>query len=161
MSAALASAKKRRAPGAELPKPPVQTNNSAAVQNAPQTTGLTLQQVITVINNRLLALENHVKENPGTGGDNSSVAPRSELSNDTQLSNDIIDEFNERFLILAQEVADLKDMLLSLQTYTMTVNKTLMEERIKILSDINTDDEQLKVSDTGIETLESSETEDN
>ena len=38
--------------------------------------------------------------------------------------------------MLAQEVADLKDIVLKLQSYTMDVNKTLFEERIQVLSDM-------------------------
>jgi hypothetical protein len=45
------------------------------------------------------------------------------------------DEYNARFDIIADEIGSLKDMLLKLQAYTMDVNKTLMEERIRILSD--------------------------
>jgi hypothetical protein len=43
-----------------------------------------------------------------------------------------------RFDILAREIADLKDVVLKLQAYTMDVNKTLLEERIHILSDLDT-----------------------
>jgi hypothetical protein len=46
------------------------------------------------------------------------------------------DEFDTKFAVLAQEVADLKDIVLKLQAYTMEVNKTLYEERIQVLSDM-------------------------
>jgi hypothetical protein len=38
--------------------------------------------------------------------------------------------------MIAEEVANLKDIVLKLQSYTMDVNKTLLEERIHILSDL-------------------------
>ena len=38
--------------------------------------------------------------------------------------------------IIVEEIANLKDIVLKLQSYTMDVNKTLLEERINILSDL-------------------------
>jgi hypothetical protein len=37
-------------------------------------------------------------------------------------------EFNNRFEILAEELVDLKNIVLNLQTYTMSVNKKLLEQ---------------------------------
>jgi hypothetical protein len=37
---------------------------------------------------------------------------------------------------LAEEMAQLKDTLMKLQTYTMDVNKMLLEERVNVLSDL-------------------------
>ena len=51
---------------------------------------------------------------------------------------DIIDEFNSRFEMMATEISDLKDTIFKLQSYTMDVNKMLLDERIQILSDIPT-----------------------
>ena len=50
---------------------------------------------------------------------------------------DIIDEFNSRFDMFATELADIKDAMIKLQTYTMDVNKMLLDERIDILSEVN------------------------
>jgi len=122
-------------------------------------TGLTLQQVITILNSRVLALEDYVKEEKTrpVGDTGTSLAdvglsvPKDIMTNTNNLPNDIIDEFNERFMMLAAEIANLKDLLLSLQTYTMSINKTLMEERINILSEINMTGQQLHLeeSDSG------------
>lgn len=49
---------------------------------------------------------------------------------------DIIDEFNSRFEMMATEISDLKDTIIKLQSYTMDVNKMLLNERIQILSEI-------------------------
>ena len=46
------------------------------------------------------------------------------------------EEFNNRYELLASEIQNIKDVVLKLQSYTMEVNKTLMEERVRILSDI-------------------------
>ena len=53
-----------------------------------------------------------------------------------QLDDEVIDEINNRFELLAGEVAELKDILIKLQSYTMEVNKRLVDERIQILSDV-------------------------
>jgi len=52
--------------------------------------------------------------------------------------NNIVDEFNTRFSILAEEIDSMKDILIKLQSFTMDVNKNLLDERIRIFSDIGT-----------------------
>ena len=42
-------------------------------------------------------------------------------------SEEILGEMDERFNILASELQELKDVVYKLQTYTMDVNKTMME----------------------------------
>ena len=98
--------------------------------NAPKPSGLTLPQVINVIDNRLIALETYVKnvQSPSV----EEVVP---------FSNDFMNEMQSRYEILAQEIGELKDIVLKLQTYTMDVNKTLLEERIHILSDLGNNNE--------------------
>jgi hypothetical protein len=53
-----------------------------------------------------------------------------------QVDEEVLDEINNRFELLAGEVAELKDILIKLQSYTMEVNKRLVDERIHILSDV-------------------------
>lgn len=79
--------------------------------------GLTLTQVIGVIDKRLTILESS-----------------STITGITQVSNDNTEEFETRFEILAEEISNLKQIVLSLQSYTMDVNKMLMEERKKLSS---------------------------
>jgi len=50
--------------------------------------------------------------------------------------NGLSDEINAKFEMLANEVGELKDIVLKLQSFTMEVNKTLYEERIQMLSDM-------------------------
>jgi len=110
-----------------------QPQQSQQSQSQPQTpqkpmgTGLTLPQVISVIDNRLIHLENFVKENKSV--DNASLPP-------AEISPEFIEEVQTRFDILAREISDLKDVVLKLQSFTMDVNKSLLEERIHILSDL-------------------------
>jgi acetoin utilization protein AcuB len=50
----------------------------------------------------------------------------------------LAEDINSKFVMLAGEVENLKDIVLKLQAYTMEVNKTLYEERIQVLSDMGT-----------------------
>jgi len=153
MSAANAAARKRRAPNAtvDTPRPP-----NASSSQAPAT-GLTLQQVIALIDKRLIVLEKHVKEqstNPqpvnNNLGDqvNHQLAMEQQMFFSQQLA-EITEEFNSRYSILAEEIDNMKNMLLKLQSYTMEVNKTLLEERIRILSDV----EKEPVSELAVQDL--------
>ena len=130
MSTSLAAAKKRRAPAsAQVPTPSYPGQQSGvgvapSTQSQPQ--GLTLPQVISLVDKRLLALESTVKGmKESSTGDESAQVP----SNITE----VFDEFNSRFENLAEEIENLKNIVLSLQSYTMDVNKMLLEERVQLL----------------------------
>jgi|Laugrespbdmm15sd_2_1035082.scaffolds.fasta_scaffold13614_2 hypothetical protein len=137
MSQANAAARKRRAGGATLQDNVAlaQTNNN--LQQAPKG-GLTLPQVISLVDKRLVTLETFMKENQSNGTKTSSVSTESAsaTSASEEAVNQLADEFDSKFSILAQELAELKDVVLKLQSYTMEVNKTLYEERITVLSDM-------------------------
>lgn len=135
MSAALNAAKKRR--GVPPSNPPLSQPNQFQQSNQlspPQSTqaGLTLQQVIQVIDRRLLSLEDFAKKNSNmsTVVNNS---PNMETNMPENLT-EVLEEYNSRFDILAEEISNLKNIVLNLQSYTMDVNKVLMKERIHILS---------------------------
>lgn len=144
MSAALA--RKRRAAGeTPAPNPGMAYNpNINAAPNAQKPNGLTLPQVIAVIDNRLIALESFVKEQKQSGVSSASseksvtfaLEHENDAENDVGVTNDFMEEMQSRYEILAREIVDLKDIVLKLQSYTMDVNKTLLEERIHILSDL-------------------------
>jgi hypothetical protein len=140
MSTALASARRRRAgPETTGPVPGVrQTTTQPSFPGASQQNmgvGLTLPQVIAVVDKRLMTLEtfmqNQTSENARTGPMQMSPS-QTELPENFK---DILDEYASRFDIIADELASMKDTIMKLQTYTMEVNKTLMEDRIRILSD--------------------------
>jgi hypothetical protein len=112
-------------------QPPVNNMNSQ---------GLTLPQVIAVVDKRLLNLETFMKDTKETlkNVPSSSDAESQQQQQQQQFQfepipkevfNTIVQEFNNRFEILAYEINNIKDMLLKLQTYTMDVNKILLEER--------------------------------
>ena len=99
--------------------------------------GLTLQQVITVINSRLLTLETAEKErreNPSVGFVGGSVEGGETLKDgEVEIPiGEILSEYAERFDFLTQELADIKEIVLKLQSYTMDVNRTLLEERLPL-----------------------------
>lgn len=132
MSAALSSARRRRA-GPETVAAPGAARQTTPQSNLPGSqqpnmgVGLTLPQVIAVVDKRLTALEELSQNQPTTS--------EQQVPNNVK---EILDEFASRFDIIADELAFMKDTLMKLQTYTMEVNKTLHEERIRILSDAPT-----------------------
>jgi hypothetical protein len=129
MSAALSSARKRRAPAEVNPSPRPGVPSTPA-PNGMQSAGLTLPQVISLVDKRLTLLETGYKELsslPSASSPEESGIP-SNIS-------EVLEEYGSRFDIIADELANLKNTLLSLQTYTMEVNKKLMDDRIRILSD--------------------------
>lgn len=173
MSSALAAARKRRIPNEQAPPaPPTYGQN---LQQTSQNTampgkGLTLPQVISIVDKRLIKLEEFMKQYSES---ENVVMDESKISNNFNV---VVDEFNERYSILAEEIESMKevlnstnnnvydntqntnvntilqelntkyanlehdiysmkDMLLKLQSFTMEVNKTLVDERIRIFSD--------------------------
>ena len=146
MSKSNASAKNRRAFGGNPPTPTTpQPQYQQQSQQSATGNGFTLQQVIAVIDRRLLNLETFVKESKDnvpkiTSIENIQYSPNvlptvPETTNNVQ---DVLDEFNDRFNMLAEEIGSLKDIVLKLQSYTMEVNKSLLDERIRVFSDLGT-----------------------
>lgn len=146
MSSALAR-KKRIAESTPITTP------SNSQNSVPKPTGLTLPQVITVIDNRLIALETFVKDSK-QNENNKMISPS--VSFDDNGMNEFMNEIQTRYEILAQEIGELKDIVLKLQTYTMDVNKTLLEERIHILSDLGENGKEVSKNESFL-TLESSD----
>jgi len=156
MSRSLSSAKQRRAnvsPQAEItrPNPNVPTSNANNSINGQQ--GLTLPQVIALVDTRLTKLETFMKkseQNPAHPvlHNSQGLSPISEKEDSIENLNEIIDDFQQRFIMLATEIGSLKDTILKLQTYTMDVNKMLLDERVNILSDLGDDSKSLFVMQT-------------
>jgi len=123
MSRALAGARQRRA-GVMAPEPqvvapqPTQANN----QN-----GLTLPQVIALVDTRLTKLEKFMKETQETG-----IPVQPQVRFDIPVEQRPQGEGDN----LSNVLQEMKDTLMKLQTYTMDVNKLLLEERVNVLSDL-------------------------
>lgn len=136
MSASLAAAKKRRA-NIQEPTRVVPENNAPA---PPIATGLTLPQVIQIVDNRLITLEKFMRDTKESGFLSQKSVSFAENAEDASSPIDIsevVEEFDNRYKMLAEEIANLKNIVLSLQSYTMEVNKTLLEERVRIFSDLD------------------------
>jgi len=103
---------------------------------------LTMTEMITLLNSRVVALERGTNQNATSSNDNATLEEFRSLS----------DEINIRFELFANEIANLKDIVMKLQTYTMDVNKMLMNERIQILSNI----EPSEVSEPEFQDLDAS-----
>ena len=138
MSQGLAAARKRRAPASITPTNVAPPPSPGFQQTQPNPAmGLTLPQVIALVDQRLVVVETFMKNMQSSDITGSpGFAAQSNASIPDSNSNSILEEINSRYDLLAEEVINLKNIVLNLQSYTMEVNKTLMEERIRILSDV-------------------------
>ena len=131
MSNSIAAAKRRRAGITESapPPPPQQQQQNGMSGTIPAR--LTFQQVISMLDARLIKLE--------SGNDRPSIV---EGTSETNVSiGEYIAEMDNKFSILVEEITNLKDIVMKLQSYTMEVNKMLTEERIHIMSEFTVNDE--------------------
>ena len=141
MSNSAVDSEKNRRAGINSTTPQPQENTTAQ-----QPSGLTLQQVISLIDSRLVKLEKFMNEKQETNTDSNESIPYN-----------IIEEFQQRFLVLAEEINLLKDTVLKLQSYTMDVNRTLLEERINVLSDLGNDGERFLLNQDTIKIIDNVE----
>jgi hypothetical protein len=103
-------------------------------QQMPPGERLSLPQVIHIINTRLLKLESFANE--------SSNTVSREVNEDPKYD-ELFDEFDKRYNLLADEINKLKDIVLSLQSFTMEVNKALIEDRNRFFTE-NEEEEPTK-----------------
>ena len=116
---------------------------------------LSTQEVILSLNNRIGVLEEKL----------SNTTDNNEYINQDQLNN-IINDLNHKFNTLADEMDDIKNIVIKLQSYTMDVNKTLIEERVKMLSTINTEplnitEENVKIDHVSINNSQNNSDQEN
>ena len=109
MSAANAAAIRRRVNN-QNPQP-ANTNNSNTNNSQSNQKTVSLPQIINGLDKRIKQLETNL---PDSNNINSVF------------SNDILDEFNSRFEILANELSEMKDIIMKLQSFTMEVNKSCL-----------------------------------
>jgi hypothetical protein len=159
MSNSNSAAKRRRAnlvasPMFQSNGQPVPNNGASTTIQQPTTPvprqPMSLQQVIGVFDRRLLYLEEYVskqlKKVPGVEviptSNTSALAPSQNMNmNEVEslvqhILHEHLSEFNHRYELLAEEIIDLKHIVMKLQSYTLDVNKTLIDERIQILSEL-------------------------
>lgn len=118
MSSAIAAAKRRRAFNQDqnsnnnnqkqtsASSPTQQPAQPSQPTNRPQT----IQEFVQSVDSRLSTMESRL--------------------------NEVIDEYETRFTLLAEEIANMKDVIIKVQSFSMEINKDLHNERIRVLSDI-------------------------
>jgi len=112
--------------------------------------------VISLIDSRLSVLEKFMNDTKGlrmqtpvvneniTMTEVSPVQPSAIQPSSIQ---SVLDEYNNRFMMLAEEIGQMKDTLMKLQSYTMDVNKMLLDERVNVLSDLGSEISVTNVDD--------------
>lgn len=133
-----AAAKKRRA-GIQPNTPPMPPGTPGAGPVGPTpNAGLTLPQVIAVIDQRLITLEKFMNESddnnlsiPNLSDGEGVEGGETGIVMDSKEFNTFVEEINNRFQMLAEEINTLKDTVMKLQGYTMDVNKVLLCEITK------------------------------
>ncbi len=123
MSGSLASAKAKRA-GINPPPPNVPSRAPPPQPPPPAGVRMSVPQVLAMFDARLNKLEAAAKSPVST-----TAAPEFDRS--------ILDDMESKFMMLVEEITTMKDVIMKLQSFTMDVNKTLFEERIQIMSDMN------------------------
>ncbi len=128
MSSAIAAAKRRRAFNQDQNS---NNNNQKQTNNVPSPTQQSAQSTQSIQsiqsnqpNNKPQTMQEFVK----------SVDSR--LSTMESRLNEVIDEYETRFTLLAEEIANMKDVIIKVQSFSMEINKDLHNERIQVLSDI-------------------------
>jgi hypothetical protein len=152
MKQSLESAKKRRGVPTPVSQPPSSNTHNPSI-NQPASGVLTMQQVIDNIGKRLITLELFMAETKKSQQQQleQNISERTtgiteNITQETHSVNtdEIVEEFDKRYQMLASEVASLKDIVLSLQKYTMDVNKMLLEEREHIINEMENRENQIQ-----------------
>ena len=139
-NSALSAAKRRRGV-------PVNNNNNEepstsnnSIQSVDENKPISLQQALQLLSGRIIKLEKNIQETKNNEQTNQVIQNVEELNIETIVEkvtqSQIFEEFNARYEILASEILTLKHIVMKLQSYTLDINKTLVEERIQILSEI-------------------------
>ena len=108
------------------PPQPVVSSPPAPQVNRP--VDMTLPQVLQLLESRLRKLEQVQVKPP--------VVDETKPSFENVISS-LQTEYDSRFNMLVTEINQMKDIVLKLQTYTMDVNKTLLEERVHFMADLS------------------------
>ena len=144
MSGSLASAKRRRAglqpssSPSEAPPPipiPVATPNPPPITAAPISAingRMSLPQLLSNLENRINAIE---RKEPVKQVAISNAPPLEFNVTDPDTGeerkmtlSDYMTDMDKKFFMLAEEITTMKDIVIKLQSYTMDVNKMLMEK---------------------------------
>ena len=120
-SAALARKRRANMPTNTSSVESNQKNMSPAPPSQPRV-NMTIPQILNVFDKRIAEVEKRLTTQSPQNNEKSD--------NDSKIPNnmsEIINEYEERFEMLLTQINQMKDILNTLQMYTMTVNKTLLE----------------------------------
>jgi len=152
----------------QIPQPVQQPSPVAQTPNFPPNTPLSFQQIISIVDSRLLYLEQfvaNVQKNGDPMADNSGPIPnldKLKMEDDSELTDkiqsivadmlkDYIEEMDSRYEILVTEILHLKNTLTSLksytieslQTFTLDTDKNMMDERMRIINELSNMEENI------------------
>ena len=136
------SSKQRRANAPPLPQPqPSAQQQQQPVQNS-RPMDMTLPQVLQLMETRIRKLE-QVKPVAAT-----ETTPSPQIAEVVSSWKEFQAEYDSRFNLLVTEINQLKDIVMKLQSYTMDVNKTLLEERVHFMADLSEVKENIVMRET-------------
>ena len=125
------SSKQRRANAPPLPQPQPSAQQQQPVQNS-RPMDMTLPQVLQLMETRIRKLE-QVKPVAAI----TETTPSPLIAEVVSSWKEFQAEYDSRFNLLVTEINQLKDIVMKLQSYTMDVNKTLLEERVHFMADLS------------------------
>jgi hypothetical protein len=122
MSNSLASAKRRRA---NMQPETTSTPTPSPAPSQPQSK-MTIPAYLSLLESRLLQLEKRVDGSDGT----TLMVEMDTLdgTKNTMKITDYMEDMDKRFHMLAEEITSMKDIVLSLQRYTLEVNQNLLNQ---------------------------------
>ena len=145
----ISAAKKRRA---NISQPTPNVGNGSyqpTAQAQAQRNMMTIPQVLKLLDSRIVKLEN----NPPTVQEIKSDVVDS-FSEEKGKIQEVLQEYDERFQVVVDEMQQIKDMVLKLQSYTMEVNKTLLEERMEYMKGVTPEIETITMKEAAVTTPE-------
>lgn len=139
-NSALSAAKRRRGVAVNNNNNEEPSTSNDSIEPVDANRPISLQQALQLLSGRIIKLEKNIQETKNNEQTNQVIQNVEELNIETIVErvaqSQIFEEFNARYEILASEILTLKHIVMKLQSYTLDINKTLVEERIQILSEI-------------------------
>lgn len=110
--------------------------------------GMTLPQVISLLDKRLINMETMMKtvaekqqDHEGRLSGNITLGQAAQGGENQIPSMEVLGDIQERFEMMADEIANLKNIVMSLQSYTMDVNRMLLDQLKLVSTETATEEE--------------------
>ena len=127
MSNSIAAAKRRRA-GIQSSTPDVTASPQANLSNnQPTNPKLSIQNFVVLLDKRISTLEESIKSN--TEPNNIKLELETPEGKKVMKITEYMEEMDTKFNMLAEEIMNMKDIVLKLQSFTMEVNKSLVSSQ--------------------------------